>query len=119
MVKRLFQMLLLIGAMIGLFGQGLALAYAPQPAHAAGRLAMADDCMPGMKAGRPAKQGKPCKGLTFACIAAMGCTIPLVVPEDRPLSAPAAQAAPVHGYGTARQLAGRNLAPEPDPPSLS
>lgn len=119
MVRRLLQLVLALGAMIGVFGQGMAFAYAPQRAHLAGKMVMADDCMPGAEAGQPAKQSKPCKGLTLACIAAMGCTLPLAVPDDHALVAPAGRLAPIHDDVPARQLAGRDLAPEPDPPSLS
>lgn len=117
-MKRLIRMFLVLGAVIGLFGQGLALAYAgSSPAMA--KIAMADDCMSDMKAATAADGSKPCKGMTLACIAAMGCTIPLVVPADHVFAGPVAQSAPIHGRGASTRLTGRELAPEPDPPSLS
>ena len=61
---------------------------------------------------------KPCKGMTLACIAAMGCTVPMAVRNDTPaLLAPAANAT-LAFWTTTTVLHGSELTPEPEPPTL-
>lgn len=60
---------------------------------------------------------QPCKGLTLACIAQMGCVIPMTFEDpvrmtDRP-TAPQLVAA----WPASPALAGREVAPEPEPPT--
>ncbi len=118
LVKRAISLLLLLGALIGLFGQAAAYASIPSadtpPMASAG---MTDECMKMMAEQRqPAR--KPCTGMTLDCIAAMGCVVPLTLVEPFLLrvvllmALPAVEAAPV------RPLIAHVLAPEPEPPSL-
>ena len=117
-MKRFLASLLLIGALIGLFGAELAYAHgasavASAPAKA---MAMDADCMAMMANQQPAPKEKPCKGLTLDCIAAMGCVVPLMATElTGSLAAPH-----IHGklnfWSATTVLAGKNFAPDPDPP---
>src|SRR3546814_2619291 len=80
---------LLLGALIGLFGQ--AVAYASVPSAVSAPMAMSgmtdsgmsEDCMK-MMAQQQQPAQKPCKGMTLACIAAMGCVVPMAVRNDAP-----------------------------------
>src|SRR3546814_15472196 len=77
-VKRLLASLLLIGALIGLFGAQMAAARSvPTAASAPRAMAMDADCMAMMAKQQPAPEEKPCQGLTLDCIAAMGCVVPM------------------------------------------
>ncbi|MFX7930421.1 hypothetical protein ABTK36_19895, partial [Acinetobacter baumannii] len=44
---------------------------------------MSEDCMK-MMAQQQQPTQKPCKGMTLACIAAMGCVVPMAVRNDAP-----------------------------------
>lgn len=113
---------MLLGALIGLFGQEAA--FASAPAHLAmpavkmtGEMApMATDCMAMMRqAPQPAQ--KPCKGLTLDCIASMGCVIPLAATPEPTLMGKFVYERTQHFPARISVLAGRALEPEPDPPT--
>lgn len=121
-MKRLLSVVLLVGALLGLFGQQAALAAGPtwQPtgvAAVAADTASSEtiDCMKLMEQA-PAKT--PCEGLTIDCIAAMGCMVPMTLASDPPAlgGVLAYRAAPPKTVLLV--LAGRNVAPEPEPPTL-
>jgi hypothetical protein len=62
--------------------------------------------------------GVPCKGLTPACIDAMGCVVPVAVPLRAPVLSPVATAWSEVAYTTATPvLAGRSIPPDPFPPN--
>jgi hypothetical protein len=117
-VKRFLASLLLIGALIGLFGAELAFAhgvsaFATAPAKT---MAMDADCMAMMAKQQPAPKEKPCKGLTLDCIAAMGCVVPLMAANlTGSLAAPRIHGRPIFWSATT-VLAGKTFAPDPDPP---
>lgn len=122
-VKRVLPLLMLLGALIGLLGQEAA--YAAAPIHASAAIVqiagssapMSPDCMAMMqKAPQPAQ--KPCKGLTLDCIAAMGCVVPLAVAPESARIEKMLHARMEHFPAPANTLAGRALAPEPEPPTL-
>lgn len=110
-MKRPFALLLLFGALLGLFGQEMAFASSLQHTKASSHKTMMPGCTMAKTTG-----DKPCKGLTLACIAAMGCTIPLaqadeftvVTPIESPSVAPVAIAT--------KRLAGLHVLPESEPP---
>src|SRR3546814_6507909 len=78
---------------------------------------MSEDCMK-MMAQQPQPAQKPCKGMTLACIAAMGCVIPMAVRNDAPGLA-AREAGPTLAFWpTSTVLRGSDLTPEPEPPTL-
>ncbi len=109
--------------MLGLLGQGFAYASVapamPTQMAMSGMVdsGMSEDCMK-MMAQQQQPAQKPCKGMTLACIAAMGCTVPMAVRNDPPaLLAPAANTA-LAFWTTTTVLHGSELTPEPEPPTL-
>lgn len=118
-VKRAVTLILLLAALIGLFGQVAAYASIPAaPPAPTQMVGMSDDCMR-MMAAPPSKPAqKPCKGLTLECIAAMGCVVPLALAEPYVIpTAPMAQL-PAHSMTAMRALATREVAPDLEPPTL-
>ncbi len=118
-MKRWFSMLLLIGALAGLFGQEAAFALAP-PVPASqqiiGASAMSKDCaeMMGLAKQQP---DRPCQGLTFDCIAKMGCALPLAFVPPAADGSPSAYRVSLPVPLPASVLSGRTLVPEPHPPA--
>lgn len=114
-MKGLFPLLLLLGALFGLFGQGMALAAAPAAqASQAISVAAESDCM---KAMQKDPSGEPCKGITLDCIAAMGCVVPFTQPNEQPsLSAPLLPTS-IEVASLVTPLSGRDPSPEPEPPT--
>jgi hypothetical protein len=116
---RAFHLLILLGAMIGLFGLEGAYAagprMAPVPVAASG---MDADCMAMMEKQQPQPAQAPCKGMTLDCIAAMGCIVPLLaVPQSG--AGAAMQQAPALVYWTVTPtLTGNELPPEQHPPTI-
>ncbi len=122
-MKRALHLFLLLGALIGLLGQEAAFASAPPampPQMTVAGMAdsgMSEDCMKMMEQQQQPAQ-KPCKGMTLACIAAMGCVVPMAVRNDAPaLAVPAANAA-IAFWTNTTVLHGSELTPEPEPPTL-
>lgn len=116
-MKRSLSLILLIGALLGLFGQATAFAMGPPvtPTIALAAQSMPMDCaeMPQ----KDADESKPCTGLTLDCIAAMGCSVPAVLSEA-PLDLADGKSAPLEASSSTPVLAGRSIAPEPYPPTL-
>lgn len=116
-MKRTLHLLLVLGALLGLFGQAAAFAVGPRaPAAPVAASTMDADCMEMMKkAPQPAE--KPCKGLTLDCIAAMGCVVPIVLREPpAPTAAPEIVPTPTYWPALA-VLVGNDLKPEIHPPN--
>jgi hypothetical protein len=117
-VKRVLQLALILGALLGLFGQGLALAHVASPPAAHPMQMSSDDCMQMMAQAEHEKKQAPCKGLTLDCIAAMGCTVPLTLAEPLILPAALPVAALAPPMAASQPLTARVIAPELEPPSL-
>jgi hypothetical protein len=117
-VKRSLSLILLLGALLGLFGQAAAFAIGPRlgaaPPQVAAAPSMPMDCaeMPQEDVEKPI----PCKGLTLECIAAMGCVLPVMLGETGPLDMANDEGAPLQRSSTTPVLTGRSIAPEPYPP---
>lgn len=119
-MKRLLQTLLVIGALVGLFGQSMALARFTNAPVSQESARPSNDCMEAMaQAPQPSKPGQPCHGITLDCIAAMGCTVPALLGGSPELGVGPAPSEPLLWTASASMLSGRSLAPEPDPPSHS
>jgi hypothetical protein len=128
-VKRALHLFLLLGALIGLFGQGIAYASLPSSAPAPMKMSapttmsgmadsgMSEDCMK-MMAGQKQPGQTPCKGMTLACIAAMGCVVPMAVRNDAPAIAAREAGLAMAFWPTTTVLRGSDLTPEPEPPTL-
>ncbi|MCP8891417.1 MULTISPECIES: hypothetical protein [Sphingomonas] len=119
-MKGHLSLLLLLGALVGLFGQqaayagGPALAPAMEASHA---MPTGMDCA-GTEGMPEATHEQPCKGLTLACIAQMGCMIPMTIQDRLPLTAPRVPLPPVAYRAVDAPLAGRDLMPELQPPTV-
>jgi hypothetical protein len=117
-VKDALQLLLILGAVLGLFGQQAAYAASSraleEPAAASH---MNADCMEMMQK-QPEPDQKPCKGLTFDCIAAMGCVIPIVLKEPAESMAPRHLISAPPFWPATSVLAGNEPPPEQHPPSI-
>lgn len=113
-VKRILSLILLLGAVVGLFGQGVALASGPAW-QSSTTVASMPDCMEAMQSD---PEGEPCEGITLDCIAAMGCVIPFTLTNGP--SAPGGQAlvSGMRPVALVDRLDGRALSPEPEPPAL-
>jgi len=110
--------LLLLGAVLGLFGQQAAYAVGARAVMAPTAVSqMSADCMEMMQK-QPQPAEKPCKGLTLDCIAAMGCVVPIVLKEPAaPTAAP--QFVSLQAFWPAASiLVGSNLPPEQHPPTI-
>jgi hypothetical protein len=116
-VKRCIHLALVFGALIGLFSQAVAYAHTPAP-QAPQREAMSEDCMEMMNMQPPTKRQMPCKGMTLDCIAAMGCTVPMVLGEPFEIGPSTAASIVAPWEAAPVPLSGRSIPPDPDPPSL-
>ena len=121
-MKMLFRHLLLLGAMIGLFWQGVAFASPPcaemqqEQSAAASAMAGMADCMDAEKQSR--ENTPPCKNMKAGCFAMVGCTSLVVLG-----ALPVAVDAPDSGTSSfdlaaSPVMIGRSEAPIPDPPSI-
>jgi hypothetical protein len=129
-VKCLLALMLLLGALTGLLGAQTAYALgfdrtmltmaegSPTTANhvmaAMDRAEMDMSAMPKAPAHAPTQ---PCKGMTLACIAAMGCIVPLVTPSDAPMLARHIASSSRLFAPAVAPLVGRSVGPEPEPPS--
>ena len=116
-MKRTLHLLLLLGALIGLFGQATAYAAGPRGPIAPMAVSQMDgNCMEMMQKQQPTE--KPCKGLTLDCIAAMGCVVPIVLRDAGTFSL-TPQIFSLQAFWPATTvLVGSDLAPEPPPPTI-
>ena len=120
MMKRWFSMMLLIGALLGLFAQEAAFASVPvvQPVLQTSAVeAMDAACMEAMGQSDDSSDD-PCKGLTLDCIAKMGCALPLAqAPIGQRIANPVLTNAIVFAVDV-KPLTGHDSGPEPVPPSI-
>jgi hypothetical protein len=117
-VRRVLPLLLLLGALIGLLGQGTAYARGPQAPQPAATVAaiegLSAECMEMMRKQPPAEQ--PCEE-TFDCIMAMGCTIPLLAAPELLVVDRMSFGGTQHFVSAVTPLSGRSFGPEPEPPT--
>lgn len=122
-MRRSIHLFLLLGALIGLFGQAVAYASiqsavsAPMAMSGMTDSGMSEDCMKVMAQQQQPEQ-KPCKGMTLACIAAMGCVVPMAIRNDAPALGSRPADPSLAFWPTTAILRGSDLAPEPEPPTL-
>ena len=120
-MKHILKLLLLVSAVVGLFGQGVAYASAPTNIHELGTpsvFAMSADCAANMPAKKSVHSGSPCKGTTLTCIAAMGCLPSVFVDEGKALANPIIVLSGPIFWTTTNPLESGTVAPEDHPPSL-
>lgn len=121
-MKRFLSLALLMGALLGIFGQQAVRAAGPAWQPIAEQSPTGDmanmgsaDCM---KVTADPSGDKPCEGLTLDCIAAMGCVVPITLSSDPPGAEHVATRHDLPTEVAIRSLAGRTFAPEPEPPSI-
>lgn len=112
--------MLLLGALLGLFGQGIA--YASAPARAAtmeaSHVMPAGMNCPEMATAHKQMPKQPCKGMTLACIAQMGCVIPMAFEEPRSMTDHAYASRLAATWPISPALVGLDVAPELEPPTV-
>jgi hypothetical protein len=118
MLKTLIRHLLLLAVVVGLAGQGVARASTPcQEMVQAQASAMAD--MPDCAAMRDAGKGKaPCKDMSPGCFAMAGCAAMSALDVQPQLVAAPLPVLFSATWPATSVLTGRDIAPDPDPPSL-
>ena len=133
-MKFLFRHFLQLGVILGLVGQGVAFASTPcavmqmeqVSAHATQMDATApmagmSDCAMGQHKTGPHKSSggsAPCKDMTPGCLAMSGCVALVAVDTLTPTIKALPLVASLDLWPAASVLSGRNVLPEPDPPSL-
>jgi len=116
-VKRWFQLLLAIGALMSLSGQQAAYAAGPHRTAAPPAASqISAHCQAGMQQHRPQQDRQPCHSGVLDCIGATGCVVPIVLAEaDEPAVLPWGIGGPSYWSETS-PLRGVDLSPEPHPP---
>lgn len=117
MLKARLSLLLLMGALIGLFGQGMG--YAAGPAFAP-KVAASHAMPKGMDCADMASADKgmprrPCKGPTIAC---MACVTPMTIAREWPVVERVIATQLAAAWPRSPMLIGLKLAPEPEPPTV-
>ncbi len=114
-MKCVLRLILLLGALLGIFGQQMAYAGGPGMVH----IASSHETMTGCDMAMSHREnGKPRKDMSLDCIAAMGCTIPFVEAQAPVTHVPAERIALAPASATTRVLVGFRLSPEPEPPTV-
>ena len=119
-MKVFLRLLLLLGVIVGLAGQGMAFASSPcaemqQERAMAGPMAGMPDCAMGQQ--KPEKQSVPCKDMTPGCLAMAGCVALVAIDTLSPTAPAPLHIASLNLWPTTPVLLGRSIAPNPDPPS--
>lgn len=115
---RALRVVLVMAALIGLFGQTVAVAASPatMAAQAIKPLAMPADCFRMMQ--DDTDKSAPCDRMTPACIVGMGCSIPLVLDVAPPFLVRAIVEIAAPAWPVAPALFGRSVEPDLHPPSI-
>lgn len=118
MLKALTRHFFLLAVVFSLAGQGVAQASTPCEAMTQARVsAMAD--MPACDAMRDVGKGKaPCKDMTAACFAMAGCTAVIAIDAQSHTLQSTIPLFLAATWPATPVLTGRDIAPDPDPPSL-
>jgi hypothetical protein len=115
-MRRALQFVLVIAALLGLFGQTVAIASSTTAAiEATAPATMPMDCVDMMRGND--NNTIPCNRMTFACIVGMGCAMPLTLDIGQPAVAEAIIAVGSPAWPSKPSMEGRSVAPDPHPPS--
>jgi hypothetical protein len=112
-MRRALKIVLVIVALLGLFGQTVAVAASPHTTHVESVMPM--DCLGMMQSG--SDKSPPCDRITLGCIAGIGCALPLTLAVGQPLLVQAKVEGAAPAWRLTPALIGRSLQPEPHPPS--
>lgn len=122
-MRFLLRHLLLLGAILGLAGQGVASASTPCPmmqheraAAMAGTMAGMSDC--DMCPEKSGNGSAPCKDMSLGCMAMAGCAALIAVDTISPSTDAPLPVASLAHWSAIPILLGRSIAPDPDPPSI-
>lgn len=117
-MRRALKLVLVIGVLLGLFGQTVAVAAGPRFTTAITSMTpttMSVECLGMMK--DSGKSSLPCDRMTLACIAGMGCLTITALEVPPTIVAEAMTGILPPTSPPFRALQGRSLQPEPHPPS--
>ena len=120
-MTRWFSLLILAGALLGLFGQEVAFAQAMpvnSAVHAGAAAQMNPDCAEMMGLTKLGQQpGNPCTNMTPDCVAKLGCAVALTLLSAPIIDASAELRTAVPPQMPVAVLIGRDIGPEPEPPA--
>ena len=116
-MRALLHILLLVGVLIGLATQGVALAAEPCPMEHFQSSAMdgMEDCCP--EDGRASHDGAPCNDMTLACLAMVGCATLGAVASSGMTGVAGQRSGSPQFWGMATILHGRTIPPDTHPPA--
>lgn len=116
-MRRALRVVLVIAALLGLFGQTVAVSASPALAaiESTASPVMSADCL-GMMQGR-SDDSVPCDRMTLACIVGMGCAMPYTFDVGEPVVAEAIVAIDVPAWPSTPSMKGRSVPTEPHPPN--
>jgi hypothetical protein len=118
MLKTLTRQFLLLAVVLGLAGQGVARASTPCEAMMQVQASTVADMLP-CDAMRDAGKGKaPCKDMTPGCFAMAGCSAVIVIDGQSHIIRSPMPLLFAATWPATPVLTGRDIAPDPDPPSL-
>jgi hypothetical protein len=116
-VLKLLRHLLCLGLLLGLAGNGIAIAAPCILMTQDQAAAMAD--MPDCAMGQADQQNQRHeKGKAPGCMATVACPAMLAMKEPSASTSPYTRAAAVYFWPTSTELRGRKVAPEPEPPTI-
>lgn len=120
-MKRWFTLLLVVGALLGLFGQEAAFASVISVGKSGPVIvaaSMSADCAEMMgRAKQTPQPDQPCQGMTPDCVAKMGCAIAVALIPSLLSADPNEYRAAAPRQIPVTPLVGRETSPEPHPPS--
>lgn len=119
-MQRWVSMFLLIGALVGLFGQESAYAAAaamPALNQSTVEMTMSADCAEMMGIDQQ-DRGEPCGGMSLDCIAKMGCAAPVALIPAAPADTDDMLDLTVPTVPLISPMAGRSQSPELHPPAI-
>lgn len=115
-MRRALQFVLVIAALLGLFGQTVAIASSTTAAiEATAPANMPMDCIDMMRGDDD--NMIPCSRMTLACIAGMGCAMPFTLDVGWPVVAETMNDVGSLAWPSTPSMEGRSVAPDPHPPS--
>ena len=122
-MKFLFRHFLMLGVIIGLVGHGLAFASPPcatmqkqQASAMAGSMAGMADCAMGQH--KSDNGSAPCKDMKAGCFAMVGCAALIGLDAQSPVLVSQFAVSALYLWSATPILYGRNVPPDPYPPSL-
>lgn len=116
-MRQALKIVLVIAALLGLFGQTVAVAASPTMTaiEATAPASMPMDCMGMMRVG--GDNSVPCDRMTLGCIVGLGCALPVTIDVGQPIIVDTMIFLASPAWPSTQSMKGRSVAPEPHPPS--